>query len=118
MNNASSSVDVKHELRAEETPFHWYRNVFSHAPRQKVRQVAAMLKAIHAQEEEGKGVNGRLKARQLAAPSRGPRQGINDLMEELPKQMCERFLTLPQGKLQNSTVRRWQHYCTGLNRGN
>jgi len=29
---------------------HFYRNVFSHVPRNKVRQVAAMLKAIHAQE--------------------------------------------------------------------
>ncbi len=30
---------------------HWYRNVFSHVPRKKVREVAAMLKAIHAQED-------------------------------------------------------------------
>ncbi len=29
---------------------HFYRNVFSHVPRGKMRQVAAMLKAIHAQE--------------------------------------------------------------------
>ena len=29
---------------------HFYRNVFSHVPRTRVRQVAAMLKAIHAQE--------------------------------------------------------------------
>ena len=29
---------------------HFYRNVFSHVPRTKVRHVAAMLKAIHAQE--------------------------------------------------------------------
>ena len=29
---------------------HFYRNVFSHVPRGKVREVAAMLKAIHAQE--------------------------------------------------------------------
>jgi len=31
---------------------HWYRNVFSHVPKHKVRQVAAMLKAIHAQEDK------------------------------------------------------------------
>jgi putative transposase len=30
---------------------HWYRNVFSHVPTTKVRAVAAMLKAIHAQED-------------------------------------------------------------------
>ncbi len=29
---------------------HFYRNVFSHVPRGNVREVAAMLKAIHAQE--------------------------------------------------------------------
>jgi putative transposase len=29
---------------------HFYRNVFSHVPNSKVREVAAMLKAIHAQE--------------------------------------------------------------------
>lgn len=30
---------------------HWYRNIFSHVPNTKVREVAAMLKAIHAQED-------------------------------------------------------------------
>jgi transposase-like protein len=30
---------------------HWYRNIFKDVPRQKIRIVAAMLKAIHAQED-------------------------------------------------------------------
>ncbi len=30
---------------------HWYRNIFSHVPRETVKDVAAMLKAIHAQED-------------------------------------------------------------------
>jgi transposase-like protein len=30
---------------------HWYRNIFSEVPSTKVREVAAMLKAIHAQED-------------------------------------------------------------------
>ena len=30
---------------------HWYRNLFSHVPSTKVREVAAMLKAIHASED-------------------------------------------------------------------
>jgi putative transposase len=30
---------------------HWYRNIFSHVPTPKVKDVAAMLKAIHAQED-------------------------------------------------------------------
>lgn len=30
---------------------HWYRNIFSHVPSTKVREVSLMLKAIHAQED-------------------------------------------------------------------
>jgi hypothetical protein len=31
--------------------YHWYRNIFSHVPSTKVREIAAMLKAIHASED-------------------------------------------------------------------
>ena len=30
---------------------HWYRNIFSHVPSTKMREVAAMLNAIHASED-------------------------------------------------------------------
>jgi putative transposase len=30
---------------------HWYRNIFSHVPSTKMREIAAMLKAIHAGED-------------------------------------------------------------------
>jgi transposase-like protein len=30
---------------------HWYRNVFSHVPSTKGREIATMLKAIHASED-------------------------------------------------------------------
>ena len=52
---------------------HWYRNVFSHVPRGKVREVAAMLKAMHAQENREaaevkcKDVVKKLKAMKLRA---------------------------------------------------
>ena len=39
------------EARWQRCVVHWYRNVFSHVPSEKVREVAAMLKAIHAQED-------------------------------------------------------------------
>jgi putative transposase len=39
------------EARWQRCVVHWYRNVFSHVPAAKVREVAAMLKAIHAQED-------------------------------------------------------------------
>jgi transposase-like protein len=51
---------------------HFYRNVFSHVPRNKTREVAAMLKAIHAQESreaaEDKAANvvDQLKAMRLS----------------------------------------------------
>jgi transposase-like protein len=35
---------------------HFYRNVFSHVPNSKVAEVARMLKAIHAQEDEKSAV--------------------------------------------------------------
>jgi putative transposase len=50
---------------------HFYRNVFSHAPNNKVAEVARMLKAIHAQEDRAaalskvKEVSARLKAMKL-----------------------------------------------------
>jgi transposase-like protein len=43
---------------------HWYRNAFSHVPTTKVRTVALMLKAIHAQESRQAA---QAKARDVAA---------------------------------------------------
>jgi transposase-like protein len=46
---------------------HYYRNVFSHEPNTKVKQVANMLKAIHAKEslhaDEGKVRDGTFPCR-------------------------------------------------------
>lgn len=36
---------------------HWYRNIFSVVPNPKVKEVAAMLKAIHAQEDKEAALN-------------------------------------------------------------
>src|ERR1700704_5534744 len=38
------------EARWQRCMVHFYRNVFSHVPAGKLREVALMLKAIHAQE--------------------------------------------------------------------
>jgi putative transposase len=38
------------EARWQRCMVHFYRNVFSHVPATKVREVSHMLKAIHAQE--------------------------------------------------------------------
>src|SRR6202040_308588 len=49
---------------------HWYRNIFSHVPSTKVREIAAMLKAIHASEDL---VAARQKAVQVIEKLRGLR---------------------------------------------
>ncbi|GAB5414325.1 MAG: IS256 family transposase [Congregibacter sp.] len=51
---------------------HFYRNVFSHVPRNKTREVAAMLKAIHAQEHRDAA---RDKARRVVEELRRMRLG-------------------------------------------
>ena len=45
-----SVSDFYPEARWQRCVVHFYRNVFSHVPSTKVREVAHMLKAIHAQE--------------------------------------------------------------------
>jgi transposase-like protein len=44
-----SLAEVYPQARWQRCVVHFYRNVFSHVPATKVRQVAHMLKAIHAQ---------------------------------------------------------------------
>ncbi|GAC1558076.1 MAG: hypothetical protein NVS2B5_20490 [Beijerinckiaceae bacterium] len=45
-----SATDYLPEARWQRCMVHFYRNVFSHVPANKVRDVSHMLKAIHAQE--------------------------------------------------------------------
>ena len=68
-----SVAEVFPEANWQRCAVHSYRNVFSHAPKAKVREVAAMLKAIHAQEsreaaeEKAVAVVSKLKAMKLKA---------------------------------------------------
>ncbi len=55
------------EARWQRCVVHWYRNAFSKVPSTKVRDVALMLKAIHAQEDRAAA---RAKADQVAAKLR------------------------------------------------
>ena len=45
-----SAAEYLPDARWQRCTVHFYRNVFSHVPKTKVRKVARMLKAIHAQE--------------------------------------------------------------------
>lgn len=49
---SEAAAEVYPESAWQRCVVHFYRNVFSHVPHTKVREVAAMLKAIHAQENK------------------------------------------------------------------
>jgi len=55
--------EVYPEAKCQRCTVHFYRNVFSVTPRAKMKEVAAMLKAIHAQEDKAAA---REKARAVA----------------------------------------------------
>ena len=65
---------------------HFYRNVFSVVPKGKVKQVAAMLKAIHAQEdrqaaqEKAAAVAAKLETMKLPAAAELVREGIGETL--------------------------------------
>lgn len=68
------------EARWQRCIVHFYRNVFSHVPATKVRDVAHMLKAIHAQESREAAA---AKAEVVIAELRRQRMGkAADLLEE------------------------------------
>jgi putative transposase len=75
-----SVADYLPEARWQRCIVHFYRNVFSHVPATKVREVAHMLKAIHAQESREAAA---AKAEVVIAELRRQRMGkAADLLEE------------------------------------
>ena len=65
---------------------HWYRNVFCDVPKQKVKEVAAMLKAIHAQEdrlaaiEKSEAVVKKLETMKLKKAAATVREGYEETL--------------------------------------
>jgi len=65
---------------------HFYRDVFSNVPSTKVKEVAAMLKAIHAQEdrqamiEKAEAVVEKLKAMKLPAAAKTVKEGLRQTL--------------------------------------
>jgi len=51
MGLSDSAAEFFPEAAWQRCIVHWYRNIFSHVPSTKVREIAAMLKAIHASED-------------------------------------------------------------------
>jgi putative transposase len=65
---------------------HFYRNVFTNVPNTKVKEVAVMLKAIHAQEDreaaiqKAENVIEKLKAMKLPAAAKTVEEGIRETL--------------------------------------
>jgi transposase-like protein len=83
---AEAAAECFPEAKWQRCTVHFYRNVFSHVPHNKVRAVAAMLKAIHAQESreaaQGKAqdVIGTLKALKLGAAAKLVEEKIDETL--------------------------------------
>ena len=78
------------ETKWQRCVVHYYRNVFSLVPRGKVKEVAAMLKAIHGQEdhqaaqEKAVQVATRLDGMKLPAAAKLVREGIEETLTSCP----------------------------------
>lgn len=65
---------------------HFYRNVFCDVPRNKVKEVASMLKAIHAQEDrqearlKAESVAGKLESMKLSKAASTVRAGVEETL--------------------------------------
>jgi transposase-like protein len=81
-----SAAEVFPEARWQRCVVHWYRNVFSHVPSGKLREVALMLKAIHAQEDRAAArrkadeVIAKLKAGRLSKAAELVEHGIDETL--------------------------------------
>ena len=75
-----SVADFLPEARYQRCMVHFYRNVFSHVPSTRVREVSHMLKAIHAQESREAADN---KAQAIVDDLRASKMGkAADLVEQ------------------------------------
>mgnify|MGYP002780896162 CR=1 FL=1 len=80
---------------------HFYRNVFTAVPKGKVKEVAAMLKAIHAQEdraaalEKAKAVQAKLEAMRLLRAAEIVAEGVHETLSYMafPREHWSRIRT-------------------------
>ena len=80
MGLVESAAEFYPDAQWQRCVVHWYRNAFSKVPAGKMREVALMLKAIHAQESRE---TARAKATEVAAKLRAMRlPKVADWLEE------------------------------------
>ena len=86
MGLVESLAEYYPEAQWQRCTVHFYRNVFTNVPSTKVKEVAAMLKAIHAQEdrqaaiEKAEAVVEKLKAMKLATAAKTVEEGIPETL--------------------------------------
>lgn len=93
---------------------HFYRNVFSVVPKSKVKQVAKMLKAIHAQEskkasrEKARAVVAELRAMKLKEAAKKVEDGIEETLTyaDFPSEHWTRIRTNNVIERLNREIRR------------
>ena len=96
---------------------HFYRNVFSVVPKSKVKIVAKMLKAIHAQEskkasrEKAKAVVAELRAMKLKEAAKKVEDGIEETLTycDFPSEHWTRIRTNNVIERLNREIRRRTH---------
>ena len=91
--------EVFPEAKYQRCTVHFYRNVFSVTPRSKVKLVAKMLKAVHAQEskkaarEKAKAVVEELRSMKLKEAAKKVEDGIEETLTycDFPSEHCARL---------------------------
>ena len=101
--------EVFQDAKYQRCIVHFYRNVFSAEPRSKVKLVAKMLKAIHAQEsEKAKAVVAELRAMKLKEAAKKVEDGIEETLTycDFPSEHWTRIRTNNVIERLNREIRR------------
>ena len=102
-----SIPEVFPDAKYQRCTVHFYRNIFSATPRNKMKEVSMLLKAIHAQEckasakEKAKQVADKLREMKLASAAKKVEDGIGETLTymDFPSQHWTRIRT-------NNTIER------------
>ena len=114
MKEDKASWEVFPDAKYQRCTVHFYRNVFSVVPKSKVKIVAKMLKAIHAQEskkasrEKAKAVVAELRAMKLKEAAKKVEDGIEETLTycDFPSEHWTRIRTNNVIERLNREIRR------------
>lgn len=106
--------EVYPEVKWQRCVVHFYRNVFTCVPKGKAREVAAMLKAIHAQEDreaaraKARAVVEKMEAMRLPGAAKVVRDGVEETFShyDFPREHQRRLRTNNPLERLNREVRR------------